>query len=128
MMNLFKSVSLMLLFIIGISFAGCSSDDDSSNHSGDPEGECYVHLFDGDNFKDDDIKIEGEGEYPDLSNLPGADGKDWTDEADSFKVGANTTLTVWTHTNFAGDSTVYEAGEYPSVDEPYSIKIKCGSN
>lgn len=121
-MKILKSTGILTLFIIGILLTSCSSDDD---HSGDQNGSCYVHLFDGDHFKDDDIVIEGEGEYPNLSNLPGADGKDWTDEADSFKVGANTTLTVWTQTNFAGDSTVYEAGEYPSEEEPYSLKIKC---
>lgn len=89
---------------------------------------CYIQLFDGNNFKDDSLIVEGAGEYSDLSDLPGADGKDWTDEADSFIVGEGTTVTVWTQTNFQGDSTVYQAGKHATVDEPYSMKITCGQD
>lgn len=123
-MKTIKVFSLILLFMAGVSLTSCSSDDDATS-GGDDQGNCYVHLYDGDNFKDDDIIIEGEGEYADLSDLPGSNGKDWTDEADSFKVGENTTVTAWTAKNFEGDSIVYEAGEYASVDEPYSLKIVC---
>jgi len=114
------------MFLISFLIFSCSSDDDNGgNHSENPPNSCFVELFDGDNFSDDHIIIEGEGEFPNLDNLPNADGKNWTDEADSFKVGPQTTMTVWTQTNFEGDSTVYETGEYPSEEEPYSIKIRC---
>lgn len=105
----------------------CSSDDanDDNSDSGDTPESCYIHLFDDDDFGDDNIIVEGEGDYADLSDLPNSDGEDWTDEADSFKVGPETIVTVWTETNFEGDSTVYETGDYPSVDEPYSMKIRC---
>lgn len=124
-MNYIKILSFSLFLIFGVALTSCGSDDDSVSTPSDPSGSCYIHLFDGDNFTDDNIVIQGEGEYADLSDLPGSDGKDWTDEADSFKVGENTTVTAWTQTNFQGDSIVYTSGDYPSVDEPYSLKIKC---
>lgn len=122
-----RFLSLVTVFFSVALLASCSSDDDNGGINPPPDNgaSCYVQLFDGNNFKDDSIMVEGPGEYADLSDLPNADGTDWTDEADSFKVGDSTTLTVWTETNFQGDSTVYEAGEYPSVDEPYSMKIVC---
>lgn len=115
----------------GVLLMSCSSDDNADKGEDDPEvsGDCFVHLFDGDNFdeNDDHVIIDEPGEYSDLSDLPNAEEKDWTDEADSFIVGDSTTVTAWTETNFEGDSTVYEGGEYASVDEPYSMKIICGA-
>ena len=125
-MKTLKSISFLFIFLLfSAAFISCSSDDDNGDNSGNTPDSCYVHLFDGDNFTDDNIIIDGEGEYADLDDLPNSDGKNWTDEADSFKVGENTVLTTWTKTNFEGDSTIYEAGEYPSEEEPYSLKITC---
>lgn len=119
--------SILTAAVIGFSGFGlqsCSNDDDNGGgQSGD--GECYVHLFDGDNYKDDNIVVKGPGDFPTLADLPGAD-KDWNDEADSFKAGKNTTVTMWTKTNFEGDSIVYRKGAHePSIDEPSSMKIRC---
>lgn len=115
---------IVALMLVG---AGCSSSDNKDKDgNGDPSiTGCFIELFDGDNFKDDSIKVEGPAEYADLDNLPNSNDKNWTDEADSFKVGPNTRVTVWTQRNFEGESTQYEEGEYPSVDEPYSLKIEC---
>lgn len=127
-MKMLKSASLIMLLLFStLLLASCSSDDDNNDDATtlDPLESCQVQLFDGDNFKDDQIVINGPGEFSDLSDLPNSDEKDWTDEADSFRVGEHTTVTVWTAINFEGDSTVYEAGDYPSVDEPYSLKITC---
>jgi len=121
--------TLFSVFCFVLLVGACSSDDDMNDDPDDPEepsGVHWVQLFDGDKFKDDHIIIDKEGEYPDLSDLPGSDGKDWTDEADSFKVGDSTTIEVWTATDFEGDYEVYEGGEYPSVDEPYSMKVYFG--
>lgn len=130
-MKILKLFPGLLLFFLGaLVFTGCETEEvetDNPDVPGDTTGTCYVQLFDGDHFKDDDIVLEGPAEYSDLDNLPGANGKNWTDEADSFIVGDSTTLIVWTKTNFEGDSTVYSAGEYPSVDEPKSLKIICGT-
>src|SRR5699024_6841495 len=123
-----KLVVSTILFAFLITFVGC--DDSSGVDNPDqpePPSSCYVQLFDGDHFKDDSIIIEGAGEFSDLANLRGSDGKDWTDEADSFIAVVTTTLIIWTQTSFKGDSNVYETGKYPSVDEPYSLKITCGN-
>lgn len=128
-MRLLKLYPFILVFsLTAVLATACSNDDNDDHNNPGTEKGCYIELFDGDNFKDDHIKIEGAGEYPDLSDLPGSDGRDWTDEADSFKVGSEASVTVWGHTNFEGDSTVYTSGDYPSVDEPHSLKISCDEN
>lgn len=87
---------------------------------------CYVQLFDGKNYKDDNIIVKGPGEYPDLKNLPGSD-KDWDDEADSFQSAPNTTITFYSKPNFAGKSVTYRGGaKKPAMEEPRSMKISCG--
>lgn len=118
-------IRLSVIALFALSLISCSSDDDDTKPPVEPESDCYVQLFDGDNFKDDNITIDGPGEFSTLENLSGAN-KDWNDEADSFKAGKNTTITFWTKTNFEGDSITFEKGaEVPSVDEPSSMKIKC---
>ena len=87
--------------------------------------ECEIELFDGDHFKGDSVVIKGVGKYNSLKDLPNSDGKDWTNEADSVKVKDGTTLTTWTEKEFEGESTIYEVGEYSSIDEPFSLEIEC---
>lgn len=126
-MKTLKNMSFAVL-IIALTFStiSCSSDDDNNDPDPtDPQGTCTVQLFDGDNYSDDRIIVEGPGDFPTLKNLPGST-KDWNNEADSFKAGSNAIVTLWTQTEFRGDSIVYEAGaQKPSVDEPSSMKIRC---
>lgn len=90
-----------------------------SNHG------CSVRLFDGDHFSDDSIEITKPGRYANLKKLPGAK-QDWTDEADSLKVGAGATVTIWEHEGFKGASKTYQPGsEVPSVDEASSLELRC---
>lgn len=121
----FRPMSILMMTIMvfsGILFQSCHDDDDRNDIS---DSGCYVHLFDGDNYSDDNIVVEGPGDFPSLADLPGTD-KNWNDEADSFKAGKNTTVTMWTRTNFEGDSIVYSKGAHePSIDEPSSMKIRC---
>jgi hypothetical protein len=106
--------------------ATASSPDQFKVTSPEAISGCSVTLYDGDNFTDDHITIEGPGEFSSLENLPDAD-KDWSKEADSFKAGDNAVVVFWSKTDFKGDSTKYDAGaEKASIDnEPASIKIKC---
>ncbi len=93
--------------------------------SGGDKGACYVHLFDGKNYKDDNIVVKGPGEYADLKSLPGSD-KDWDDEADSFESGPNTTVTFYSKPYFGGKAVTYRGGaKKPHIDEPRSMKISC---
>ncbi len=114
------ALSAFFIFIMG-----CNKDNDNNKVSPQPKDSCQVILFDGDQFEDDTISLEGSGSYPDLSNLPHAN-KDWDDEADSFKAGKNAIVKIFTKPNFQGDSTVYGPGaQEPSVDSVRSIKITC---
>lgn len=124
-MKILKNLSFAAL-ILALTFItmSCNGDDDKKDPT-DPRGSCSVQLFDGDNFTDDNITVKGPGEFPSLENLPGS-SKNWNDEADSFKASSQAIITLWTETEFRGDSITYEAGaEKPSVDEPSSMKIRC---
>jgi hypothetical protein len=104
---------------------GSSPDQFKVTQPGSISG-CNVTLYDGDNYKDDHITVDGPGEFSNLKNLPDAE-KDWSKEADSFKAGDNAVVIFWSKTDFEGDSTKYDAGaEKASIDnEPASMKIKC---
>lgn len=87
-----------------------------------PGTDCYVQLFDGDNFTDESVTIKSPGEFSDLSNLLGSH-TDWTDEADSFKVGKNTTVRIYTEKDFKGESKTCKGGNKISseIKESYCI-------
>lgn len=87
---------------------------------------CYVHLFEDDDFEDDNIVVRGPGRFANLAGLPGTN-RDWTDEAESFKVGRDATVTMWPDTNFRGTPRTFQPGsEVRSVDdEPESMEIRC---
>lgn len=121
--------------LAGLALAACSSGSDTSKDdqsSGSPsavEGDgCYVHLFDADDFdeSDDNFKLTEPGRYEDLSGLPDA-GQDWTDEADSVRVGSGATVKIWSKTNFEGEATTLDPGsEHPTLDpEPLSLELTC---
>lgn len=99
------------------------SDAETSSAEG-----CYVELFDGDDLSttDDHFRLTEPGEYTDLAALPGA-SQDWTDEADSLRVGPDATVTVWEKTGFAGISKTFEAGsEHPDLTvDVSSLTLDC---
>lgn len=113
--------------------AGCSSSDGGSGDTpsdtnSSNANDCYVELFDGDDFDPDDdhFKLTGPGEYKNLKDLPGAD-QDWTDEADSVRVGSGAHVTIWSETGFSGEKSTLDPGsKHPDVDvEPSSLKLSC---
>lgn len=125
-MKLKLKSTIFILSLCSIFLLVSCSKDNGNNDQPDPDDACYVQLFDGDRYTDDNIIIKGAGEYANLENLPGAT-KNWDDEADSFKSGKNTTVTFYTEPDFKGESVTYRNGaEEPSMDEPRSMKITCG--
>lgn len=108
--------------------------DDTSGSTGStiaPSGdasECWVHLYDGDRFdeREPNFRLTEPGRFANLRELPGAT-QDWTDEADSIRVGPKATVTIWSQTDFQGPSQVLQPGsEHPDLDdEPYSLELAC---
>lgn len=88
--------------------------------------DCYVQLYVGNNYDGQDYKVSEPGRHATLSGLPGSD-MDWTGKAESLKVGAATTATVWADKDFGGDSRELKAGVlYPVLGfEPSSIEMSC---
>lgn len=105
-----------------------TSPSSPSAPGGDAAGDgCWVHLYDSDDFKEDDdnFRLTEPGKYADLAHLPGANA-DWTDEADSIRVGPQATVTVWSETDFAGTAQTLEPGsEHPNLDEASSLEMTC---
>ena len=107
---------------------GATEADGSESEAAESDDECFIHLFDGDNFdeSDDNFQLTEPGDYENLADLPGAD-KDWTDEADSLKVGQSATVTIYSEEGFEGQSQDLDPGtELADVDdEPQSLKMTC---
>ena len=101
---------------------------DRTQKTPDMSKSCYVHLFDDDNFKDDNDIIYGPGKWSTLRNLPGATESDWGGDADSLKVGPSATVRIWSKKDFKGQMQEFgPATEKPSLDdEPESMEITCG--
>jgi len=93
-----------------------------------PDDGCFIHLFDGEDFddQDDNFQLIDPGEYKNLADLPGAD-KDWTDEADSLRVGSAATVTIYSEENFEGTSKELKPDtEVADVEhEPKSLEMVC---
>lgn len=108
--------------------------DDTSGSTGStiaPSGdasECWVHLYDGDRFdaREPDFRLTEPGRFANLRDLPGAT-QDWSDDADSIRVGPKATVTIWSQTDFQGRSQVLQPGsEHPDLDdEPLSLELAC---
>lgn len=95
--------------------------------SGEGEGDCFVHLFDSDDFdtSDDNFKLTEQGRYATLDDLPGAE-QDWSDEADGIEVGQGATVTIWEEENFEGAPQELDAGSQNSdIEEPSSMELIC---
>lgn len=103
-----------------------NNPDVNASHSETGADDCYVWLFDGDNFTDDKVQITGPAELSSLKSVPGST-KDWDDEADALKVGPSSTVTIWKDQNFQGESVSFQGGEeIPKLKfEPKSLKIMC---
>lgn len=125
-MKYFKWIGLWVISFAVISLVtlpGCNKKEQKDEAT--TSGECEITLYDGDNFEDDHITLEGPAEYSDLTHLPGSD-KNWDDEADSFIASENAVAIFWLKPDFQGDSIVFKAGaEERSVEEPRSLKIRC---
>lgn len=101
----------------------------SSSVAGTNGGDgCWVHLFEEDDFDetDDNYRLTEPGRYADLNNLAGA-ADDWTDEAESIRVGPEATVTFWSETEFRGQPTELGPGsERADLDEePESLELTC---
>ncbi|MGH8162287.1 MAG: hypothetical protein ACRESR_09150 [Gammaproteobacteria bacterium] len=112
---------------ISVILAGCGAQGASGGGSGDSASNgCLVHLYDGGDFEGDNVVINKPGRYANLKNLPSAK-QNWTDEADSFKVGSAATVKVWGKTDFQGSSKTYRPGskEASADPEPSSLELSC---
>lgn len=120
-MKLHIKSAILLAGIISIAgISGCESKVT------EPSSSCYVRLYDGDNFTDEQIVVNGPGSFSDLKNLPGAN-ENWSGDADALKTGPKSTVTVWPEEGFKGTSATFDAGaEIPKLQiDIKSMKIVC---
>lgn len=94
---------------------------------------CYVHIWEDENFQDNNDVIYGPGKWNNMRGLPGANKGDWGDEIDSLKVGPAATVIVWEDENFGDNSQTYGPGTEktnlrgdPDMGDTIdSMEIKC---
>ncbi len=87
-----------------------------------------MHLFEDEGFDESDEhhRLSEPGRYADLETLPGAPD-DWTDEAESIRVGPDATVTIWPDGDFEGQPRELAPGsEHPDLDdEAESLELTC---
>lgn len=125
-----SSIPIMTACQSGASTTSIKTDGSDTalvQNTAQPNNPCSVQLWDGKNFTDSSIVINGAGRYSNLRTLPGANNKDWGDEADSLKVGSAATVKAYKEENFKGSSATYNPGtQHPKVsEEPSSLEIVC---
>ena len=94
---------------------------------------CWIHIWEDENYEDDNDVIYGPGKWNNMRNLPGANKGDWGDEIDSLKIGPKATVTVWEDENFGDNSQTYGPntektnlrGNPDMGDQIDSMEIKC---
>jgi len=106
---------------------GASADMNIVDAAANTDYACYVHLFDGNNFEDDNAIIRGPGKWGNLRNLPSASGVEWEGDADSLKVGSSATVKVWADENFQGASQTFgPSARSANIDHEFkSMEISC---
>lgn len=118
-----QAANIRTVYNVGGAPAGMNIVDVAAN----ADYACYVHLFDGDNFEDDNAIIRGPGKWGNLQNLPSASGVEWEGDADSLKVGATATVKIWADEDFQGASQTFGPGAREAdVDHEFkSMEISC---
>jgi hypothetical protein len=136
---------IALLIVVTTAVCACNSGAPSSSGPSAPQSvaaaappkntqnPCWVHIWEDENFGDDNDVISGPGRWNNMRNLPGANKGDWGDEIDSLKVGPAATVTVWEDENFGDNSQTYGPGTEktnlrgnPDMgDQIDSMEIKC---
>jgi hypothetical protein len=93
---------------------------------------CYVEIFDDDDFDDDDphVKIQGPAEYASLKDLY---GRNWSNDIESVIVGSNATVRAWMNKDFTGPEITFTPGQrvpklskLKASNSIQSMKITCG--
>jgi len=72
---------------------------------------CWVHVWEDENFQDDNDRIQGPGRFNNMRNLPGANKDDWGDEIDSIEMGPKASGTFWEDEGFRDNSIRLSPGE-----------------
>jgi hypothetical protein len=94
---------------------------------------CYIEVFDDDNFDMDDAhyKIQGPKVFASLKDVG---GKNWNNDIESVIVGSNAKVKAYSEKDFKGTELAFAPGQrVPNLgkldmkDEIESLKISCGS-
>ena len=94
---------------------------------------CYIEVFDDDNFDMDDAhyKIQGPKEFASLKDLG---GKNWNNDIESVIVGTNAKVKAYSEKDFKGTELAFAPGQrVPKLgkldmsNDIESMKISCGS-
>ncbi len=94
---------------------------------------CYIEVFDDDNFDMDDAhyKIQGPKEFASLKDLG---GKNWNNDIESVIVGSNARVKAYSEKDFKGTELAFAPGQrVPKLgkldmsNDIESMKVACGS-
>jgi len=93
---------------------------------------CWVEIFDDDEYDEDDphVKIQGPAEYASLKDVY---GRNWSNDIESVIVGTNATVHAWMNKDFTGPEITFGPGQrvpklskLKASNSIQSMKVICG--
>ncbi|QJD96641.1 hypothetical protein HH214_12500 [Mucilaginibacter robiniae] len=90
-------------------------------------GGCWVTFYESQDYKDQQITLNGPCEYSKLNNLPNSNNEDWGDQFDSLRTGPSAWVRIYNDENYKDDSYTFGPGsnirQLPKGDDVDSLKI-----
>ena len=106
--------------------------DDSMRQVQVTDKNCWIEIFEDDNFDQDDphVKLMGQHEYASMTNVL---GRNWNDDIESVIVGPNATVKAYSKKDFKGTEIAFtpnqrvpDLAKLDMANEIESMKIACG--
>jgi Beta/Gamma crystallin len=106
--------------------------DDSMRQVQVTDKNCWIEIFEDDNFDQDDphVKLMGDHEYASMTDVF---GRDWNDDIESVIVGPNATVKAYSKKDFKGTEIAFtpnqrvpDLSKLDMANDIESMKITCG--
>ena len=106
--------------------------DDSMRQVQVTDKNCWIEIFEDDDFDQDDphVKLMGDHEYASMTDVL---GRNWNDDIESVIVGPNATVKAYSKKDFKGTEIAFtpnqrvpDLAKLDMANEIESMKITCG--
>jgi hypothetical protein len=117
---MFRVISLIL-----IASAGCSRPPRHAGLPAPDPGGCYVIVYEQPEFRGIRDVLNGPGRWPVLEELRQTNERSWQNRIRSLRIGKTATVTVYTDSDYTGDSKQFDpSSEHPRLERTISGQIE----